>query len=326
MTKYTTVSGIVELKEAILDKFQRDNSLSYDPGQVIVSCGAKHTIYNILQAICNSGDEVIFAAPYWVSYIEMVKLADATPLVLKTTPERNFCLTPSQIESAVTANTKAVIIGSPSNPTGTTYDTHSLRQIGELAVKNQFYLISDEIYREFVYDGGFVSPATYNEKTIVIDGFSKSYAMTGWRLGFGVMNADLAAAVAQLQTNSTSCTAAFIQMAGIEALNGPQDAAAAFLTEFKRRRNVIVDGLNSINGISCQKPAGAFYVFPQLSGFPIDTDTIANRLLDEAGVAVLSGSAFGQVGANSLRLSFANSIENLETAVDRMRTFLENLR
>ena len=203
-------------------------------------------------------------------------------------------------------------------------------RIAHLVTNKPIHVLSDEIYGRLTYgdiaQASIASRPGMLAKTLILDGFSKTFAMTGWRLGFGVMNADLAAAVAQLQTNSTSCTAAFIQMAGIEALNGPQDAAAAFVAEFKRRRDVIVDGLNSIDGISCQKPAGAFYVFPQLSGFPIDTDTIANRLLDEAGVAVLSGSAFGQVGSNSLRLSFANSIENLETAVDRMRTFLENLR
>ena len=195
--------------------------------------------------------------------------------------------------------------------------------------REDVYVLSDEIYKDIIYEGqhhSIISLPNMTDRCIILDGFSKTYAMTGWRIGFGVMNAELAAAVAQLQTNSTSCTAAFIQMAGIEALTGPQDSAAGFLTEFKLRRDVIVDGLNSINGVSCQKPAGAFYVFPQLSGFPIDTDTIANRLLEEAGVAVLSGTAFGQVGATSLRLSFANSVENLERAVDRMRTFLETLR
>ena len=283
-----------------------------------------------ITALCGPGDEVLYPDPGFPIYESVIRFVGATPVPLALRPEMQFRLDLDELESKLSDKTKLLILNSPHNPTGGMLTPDDIDRIARLVANKPIHVLSDEIYGRLTYgeiaQTSIASRPGMLKKTLILDGFSKTFAMTGWRLGFGVMNADLAAAVAQLQTNSTSCTAAFIQMAGIEALNGPQDAAAAFLTEFKRRRNVIVDGLNSINGISCQKPAGAFYVFPQLSGFPIDTDTIANRLLDEAGVAVLSGSAFGQVGSNSLRLSFANSIENLETAVDRMRTFLENLR
>ena len=206
-TKYTPVAGITELREAIVDKFERDNGLSYEANQVIVSCGAKHTIYNILQAICNPGDEVIFAAPYWVSYIEMVKLADATPIVINTTPDQNFALTPDQIKSAVTEKTKAIIICSPSNPTGTTYSTESLQMIAELAVEHQFYLISDEIYEALLYDGAkHRSLASFGDAvkslTFVVNGVSKAYSMTGWRIGYTAGPEDAIKAMSKIQSHS----------------------------------------------------------------------------------------------------------------------------
>lgn len=334
LTKYTPVSGIVELKEAIVDKFQRDNSLSYDPGQVIVSCGAKHTIYNILQAICNSGDEVIFAAPYWVSYIEMVKLADATPIVLQTTPERNFCLTPSQIESAVTANTKAIIIGSPSNPTGTTYDTHSLRQIGELAVKNQFYLISDEIYEALLYDGvQHQSLASFGEEvkalTFVVNGVSKAYSMTGWRIGYTAGPEDAIKAMSKIQSHSTSNPTSIAQSAALAAISGLQEPVAEMLNAFQKRRDLICQRFDDIDGVEYVKPQGAFYLFPDfsahygrtISGYPINSSQdLATYLLDDAKVGAVPGDGFG--ADNHMRFSFATSETEINRGLERIKKAL----
>ena len=329
-THYVPSAGILEAREAIASEVSATRGLEITADNIVITPGAKPIMFFGITALCGPGDEVLYPDPGFPIYESVIRFVGATPVPLALRPEMQFRLDLDELESKLSDKTKLLILNSPHNPTGGMLTPDDIDRIARLVANKPIHVLSDEIYGRLTYgeiaQTSIASRPGMLEKTLILDGFSKTFAMTGWRLGFGVMNADLAAAVAQLQTNSTSCTAAFIQMAGIEALNGPQDEAAAFLTEFKRRRNVIVDGLNSINGISCQKPAGAFYVFPQLSGFPIDTDTIANRLLDEAGVAVLSGSAFGQVGSNSLRLSFANSIENLETAVDRMRTFLENLR
>ena len=328
-THYVPSAGILEAREAIASEVSATRGIDITADNIVITPGAKPIMFFGITALCGPGDEVLYPDPGFPIYESVIRFVGATPVPLALRPEMQFRLDLDELESKLSDKTKLLILNSPHNPTGGMLTPKDIDLIARLVANKPIHVLSDEIYGRLTYgdiaQASIASRPGMLAKTLILDGFSKTFAMTGWRLGFGVMNADLAAAVAQLQTNSTSCTAAFIQMAGIEALNGPQDEAAAFVAEFKRRRDVIVDGLNSINGISCQKPAGAFYVFPQLSGFPIDTDTIANRLLDEAGVAVLSGSAFGQVGSNSLRLSFANSIENLETAVDRMRTFLENL-
>ncbi len=329
-THYVPSAGILEAREAIASEVSATRGVDITADNIVITPGAKPIMFFGITALCGPGDEVLYPDPGFPIYESVIRFVGATPVPLALRPEMQFRLDLDELESKLSNKTKLLILNSPHNPTGGMLTPEDVDHIARLVANKPIHVLSDEIYGRLTYgdiaQASIASRPGMLAKTLILDGFSKTFAMTGWRLGFGVMNADLAAAVAQLQTNSTSCTAAFIQMAGIEALNGPQDEAAAFVAEFKRRRDVIVDGLNSINGISCQKPAGAFYVFPQLSGFPIDTDTIANRLLDEAGVAVLSGSAFGQVGSNSMRLSFANSIENLETAVNRMRTFLENLR
>ena len=334
-TKYTPVAGITELREAIVDKFERDNGLSYEANQVIVSCGAKHTIYNILQAICNPGDEVIFAAPYWVSYIEMVKLADATPIVINTTPDQNFALTPDQIKSAVTEKTKAIIIGSPSNPTGTTYSTESLQMIAELAVEHQFYLISDEIYEALLYDGAkHQSLASFGEAvkslTFVVNGVSKAYSMTGWRIGYTAGPEDAIKAMSKIQSHSTSNPTSIAQKAAFAAIAGSQEPVVEMVKAFQKRRDLICQRLDDIDGIAYVRPQGAFYIFPDfsahygrtISGHSINSSQdLATYLLDEAKVGAVPGDGFG--ADNHMRFSFATSETEINRGLDRIQKALE---
>ena len=334
-TKYTPVAGITELREAIVDKFERDNGLSYEANQVIVSCGAKHTIYNILQAICNPGDEVIFAAPYWVSYIEMVKLADATPIVINTTPDQNFALTPDQIKSAVTEKTKAVIICSPSNPTGTTYSTESLQMIAELAVEHQFYLISDEIYEALLYDGAkHRSLASFGDAvkslTFVVNGVSKAYSMTGWRIGYTAGPEDAIKAMSKIQSHSTSNPTSIAQKAALAAINGSQEPVVEMVKAFQKRRDLICQRLDDIDGVEYVRPQGAFYIFPDFShhygrtinGHSINSSQeLATYFLDEAKVGAVPGDGFG--ADNHMRFSFATSEIEINRGLDRIQKALE---
>ena len=334
-TKYTPVAGITELREAIVDKFERDNGLSYEANQVIVSCGAKHTIYNILQAICNPGDEIIFAAPYWVSYIEMVKLADATPIVINTTPDQNFALTPDQIKSAVTEKTKAIIICSPSNPTGTTYSTESLQMIAELAVEHQFYLISDEIYEALLYDGAkHRSLASFGDAvkslTFVVNGVSKAYSMTGWRIGYTAGPEDAIKAMSKIQSHSTSNPTSIAQKAALAAITGSQEPVVEMVKAFQKRRDLICQRLDDIDGVEYVRPQGAFYIFPDFShhyGRTINRHSInrsqefAAYFLDEAKVGAVPGDGFG--ADNHMRFSFATSEIEINRGLDRIQKALE---
>jgi len=334
-TKYTPVAGITELREAIVDKFERDNGLSYEANQVIVSCGAKHTIYNILQAICNPGDEVIFAAPYWVSYIEMVKLADATPIVINTTPYQNFALTPDQIKSAVTETTKAIIICSPSNPTGTTYSTESLQMIAELAVEHQFYLISDEIYEALLYDGAkHRSLASFGDAvkslTFVVNGVSKAYSMTGWRIGYTAGPEDAIKAMSKIQSHSTSNPTSIAQRAALAAITGSQEPVVEMVKAFQKRRDLICQRLDVIDGVEYVRPQGAFYIFPDFSahygrtinGHSINSSQeLATYFLDEAKVGAVPGDGFG--ADNHMRFSFATSEIEINRGLDRIQKALE---
>ena len=334
-TKYTPVAGITELREAIVDKFERDNGLSYEANQVIVSCGAKHTIYNILQAICNPGDEVIFAAPYWVSYIEMVKLADAIPIVINTTPDQNFALTPDQIKSAVTEKTKAIIICSPSNPTGTTYSTESLQMIAELAVEHQFYLISDEIYEALLYDGAkHRSLASFGDAvkslTFVVNGVSKAYSMTGWRIGYTAGPEDAIKAMSKIQSHSTSNPTSIAQKAALAAITGSQEPVVEMVKAFQKRRDLICQRLDDIDGVEYVRPQGAFYIFPDFShhygrtinGHSINSSQeLATYFLDEAKVGAVPGDGFG--ADNHMRFSFATSEIEINRGLDRIQKALE---
>ncbi|GAB4537116.1 MAG: pyridoxal phosphate-dependent aminotransferase [Thermodesulfovibrionia bacterium] len=337
-TKYTPVGGIDELKDAIIEKFKRDNNISYERGEIIVSCGAKHSLYNISQALFNPGDEVIIPSPYWVTYPDQVVLNDATPVIVKTHEEDSFRITTALLDAHISERTKALILNSPSNPTGLAYDIDSLQGIAEIAIKHDLYIISDEIYEKLVYDGfRHISIASLSkeikERTIVVNGLSKSYAMTGWRIGFAAGPREVISAMTKIQSQSTSNPTSIAQKAAVEALTGRQDFIPAMVAEFDKRRRYIVERLNNIKGVSCIKPIGAFYAFPNVSyyygkgrnGVTINSSLdLSNYLLDKAKVAVVPGSAFGD--DNYIRLSYATSMENIKKGLDRIEEALALLQ
>ncbi|HHN65717.1 MAG TPA: pyridoxal phosphate-dependent aminotransferase [Nitrospirae bacterium] len=333
-TKYTPADGIPELKEAIIEKLGKDNNISYTMDEVIVSCGAKHSLYNIAQAILSPADEVIIPAPYWVSYPAQVLLNDATPVVVETKEEDNFMILPEQLEGAITERTKALILNYPSNPTGLTYTEDTLKGIAEIAIKHDIYIISDEVYEKLLYDGNkHISIASLSEeikaRTIVVNGVSKSHSMTGWRIGYAAGPKDIIAAMKRIQSHSTSNPTSIAQWAALEALRGPQDFLQTMLREFDRRRRFLVEGLNSIEGVSCLMPQGAFYAFPNIKGVLgrkgiNNSMELAMYLLEEAMAALVPGSAFGSEGY--IRMSYATSMENLQKGLDRIRAALEKLK
>ncbi|MBI3583221.1 MAG: pyridoxal phosphate-dependent aminotransferase [Nitrospinae bacterium] len=336
-TKYTSVSGINALKDAIIAKLQRDNRLAYNREEVIVSCGAKHTLYNLAQAMFEDGMEVIIPAPYWVSYPDIVLLAGGTPVFVDTTEEEGFLLTAEKFERAITKGTRALILNYPSNPTGATYDLDTLEEIAKVAVKHNIFVISDEIYEKILYtDIHHVSIASLNEKikelTVVVNGLSKAYSMTGWRLGYAAGQKDLISAMNNIQSQSTSNPTSFAQYGGVDALNGSQDEVIKMREEFKKRRDYIVRRLKMMRRVSCFNPAGAFYVFPKISfyyGKSFKGHTIKNSLdmsdylLREGRVSVVPGAAFG--ADDYLRLSYATSMKNIEGGLNRIEEALEKL-
>ncbi|NOZ25982.1 MAG: pyridoxal phosphate-dependent aminotransferase [Nitrospirae bacterium] len=336
-TKYTPVGGVPQLKDAIAEKLLNDNGLTYKREEIIVSCGAKHTLYNIAQAILSPGDEVVIPSPYWVSYPAQVLLNDATPVFVRTHEEAGFMLDPDELEKHITGRTKAIILNYPSNPTGLGYDRAALEAIAEVAVKNDIYIISDEIYEKLLYDGAeHTSIASLSEEvkahTIVVNGLSKSHAMTGWRIGYAAGPEDIVKAMTKIQSQSTSNPASIAQWAAIEALKGPQDFIRTMVEEFDRRRRFLVEALNAIDGIQCRMPTGAFYVFPNVSGIIgkscgdrtiDDSSALALYLLEEARVALVPGSAFGAEGY--IRISYATSMENIRKAVERIGEAVERL-
>jgi len=325
----------VALKDAIIGKLKRDNNLTYSRNEIIASCGAKHSIYNLMQALIGPGDEVVISAPYWVSYPEQVKLADGTPVIISADESTGFLTTAAQIESAFTPRTKMVVVNSPSNPTGAVYTPGALRDIAELCAGRGIYLMSDEIYEKILYAGNeFVSPASFSDEikklTITINGFSKAHSMTGWRLGYAAADMDIVAAMSKIQDQSTSNPASITQAAGVEALNGPQESVEMMRQAFQERRDFVVPALNAIPGISCTTPGGAFYVFPNVSALygknwmsggnaPRTiggSDDFAAYLLEKYDVAVIPGSGFG-ADAN-IRLSYATSMANLQKGLARI--------
>ncbi len=336
-TKYTPVGGIDPLKDAIIEKFNRDNNLNYSREEIIVSCGAKHSLYNIAQALLNDGDEVLIPSPYWVSYPDQVLLNDAIPVFVKTYEADSFMVRPEAINSSITKKTKALILNSPSNPTGLTYDKKTLEAIAEIILRHGIFVISDEIYEKLTYDGfKHVSIASFGNdikaKTIVVNGLSKSYAMTGWRIGYAAGPKEIIKAMTNIQSQSTSNPTSIAQKASIEALKGPQDFIAAMLAEFDRRRRFLIAELNTIPGISCLSPTGAFYAFPntsELYGKSTGDRTISSSsdlalyLLEEAKVALVHGEAFGDDAY--IRLSYATSIEEIKKGVDRIREAVSKL-
>jgi len=329
-TKYTPSSGTPELKEAICAKLKRDNGLEYAPSQIIVSIGAKHSIFNTVLALCDPGDEVIIPAPYWVTYPEQAKLADGVPVHVLTDESTGFKMTIDALRKAVTPKTKILILNSPSNPTGAVYSRGDLQKIAELAVEKGFYIISDEIYEKMVYEGNeHVSVASFGDEikklTITINGLSKSHSMTGWRLGYAAGEQEIISGMSRIQDQSTSNPVSFVQKGAVEALNGPQDCVAMMAKEFNERRKVIVSGLCAIPGVNCPNPGGAFYVFPNVgklygksfNGHTIDgSDTFAAYLLDVAKVAVVAGSGFG--ADHNIRLSYATSMDNIQKGIQRI--------
>jgi len=336
-TKYTPVGGIDDLKDAIIKKFQRDNQLTYKRSEIIVSCGGKHSFYNLAQAIFDRGDEVIVPAPYWVSYPPMVALANATPVIAETMEKNEFKITPEELKKAITPKTKALILNSPSNPTGSAYTRKELEGIAEIALSKNIFVISDEIYEKIVYDGfKFISIASLSDeikrRTIIVHGVAKTYAMTGWRIGYSAGSEEIISAMNNIQSQSTSNPTSISQKASVEALIGSQSEVDKMVSAFGQRRNYIVDRLNKIPGVSCYKPVGAFYVFPNFSSYygksfqgkNIENSThLTDFLLDVARVAVVPGVEFGADPFE--RLSYATSMEDIKEGLDRIEGSLKKL-
>lgn len=337
-TKYTAAAGLPDLREAICEKLQRDNGLRYTPGQIIVTTGAKQAIYNALMALCNPGDEVIIPTPCWVSYVEMVKLAGAVPVLVPTREEDGFTPDIQTLRAAVTGRTAAILFNSPNNPTGAVYGRETLRAIGELALEKGFWLISDEIYEKLIYDGevhysvAALCPEA-KDRCIVINGLSKSYAMTGWRVGYAAGPAPTIKGMCSLQGHTTSNTNTIAQKAAVEALRGPQDSVTAMHDEFARRREVMIQRLNAMPGVRCADVKGAFYTFPNVSalygksadGRTIrDSSGLAAFLLEKAHIAVVPGVAFE--APDYLRLTYASSMREITEGMDRMERCLRTLQ
>jgi len=333
-TKYTAVDGTPTLKKAIVNKFKRENNLDYSPEQISVGTGGKQIIFNAILATVNPGNEVIIPAPYWVSYPDIVLLAGGTPKIVKCSEKNNFKITPGELEKSITDKTKWIIINSPSNPTGSSYTQKELEALGDVLKKNEsVFILSDDIYEHLLYDGfKFFTIAQIKElkdRTLTMNGVSKSYAMTGWRIGYGAGPKDIIKAMAKLQSQSTTNPSSISQAAAVEALNGSQDFIKTRSESFKERRDFVVKYLNNIEGLSCLKPNGAFYVFPNCQKFlgektKLKTDKdFVEKLLEEALVAVVQGSAFGLDGY--FRISYATSIDNLKKALERIKSFCKRL-
>lgn len=328
MTRYTAAAGTPEFRQAIADKFKRDNGLDYQPNQIVASCGGKHSCYNVMMALCEAGDEVIVPAPYWVSYPEMVKLAEATPIILDTDHTTGFKVTPDQLKAAITERTRLFILNSPSNPTGAVYTPNEMKALSDICVERGVLIMSDEIYEKLLYDDAqHVSPATLSEAhynhTIIVHGLAKAYSMTGWRLGYLAAPLPIAKAISAIQSHSTSNPTSFAQSGGIQALEGPQDHLASWMQEFDKRRLYAWERLNAMPGIRCEKPQGAFYLFPSIADTGLDSNTFCDRLLEKHNVAAVAGIGFGSDAY--LRLSYATSMENIEKGLDRMETFVKSL-
>jgi aspartate aminotransferase len=327
-THYGPSPGDPELREAIAEDVSKSRGVKVWPEEVVVVPGAKPIIFFGIMALVDEGDEVIYPNPGFPIYESVINFVGATPVPIPLREENEFRLDAEELATLVTPRTKMIIINSPQNPTGSVLTAEDIEAIAATAAEHDVWVMSDEAYSRMVYDGehhSIIALPGMKERTILIDGFSKTYAMTGWRLGYGVCPKAVTDAIARLETNCNSCTPSFIQRAGIVALRSSQAESEAMMAEFKARRDVIVEGLNSLPGITCVKPSGAFYVFPNVTGTGVDCRTLAKRMLEEAGVAVLSGTAFGEYGEGYLRLSYANSIENLRSAVSAMRELLENL-
>lgn len=337
-TKYTPASGTVELKQAIVEKFKVDNGLTYKTSQIVVSNGAKQSLDNAFKAILNQGDEVIVGSPYWVSYPELIRLSDGIPVIIETKEDECFKLTIEQLEKVVTEKTKAIVLNSPSNPTGAIYNKNELEKIAKFAQKHDIIIISDEIYEKLIYGGDVhtsiasISEDAYN-RTIVINGVSKAYAMTGWRIGYAAASEQIASLMSNVQSHTTSNPCSISQYASVEALIGDQTPVVDMNKEFEKRRNFMVERVNTIDNLSCVKPNGAFYVMVNISkviGKEIDGKVIDNSLvfsdllLEKEKVAVVPGAAFG--ADEFIRLSYATSIDNIKSGLNRIEKFVGDLK
>ncbi len=336
-TRYTPVAGIDPLKDAVIEKFKRDNGLSYSRDEIIISCGGKHSLYNLFQALFQQGDEVIVPAPYWVSYPPMIELAGGKPVIIETNENEDYEIRPDILTKYITKKTKGIILNYPSNPVGSIYSRDNLFAIGKLAEEHDFYIVSDEIYEKLAYDEyNHVSIASldpaFKDRTIICHGVSKTYAMTGWRIGFAAGPAPIIKAMANIQSQSTSNPSSIAQMAAVAALNGPQGSIAEMLEAFRTRRDLLVRELRGIPGVTCYNPKGAFYVFPnfnsilgkQYKGTLIDSSsTLTTMLLEGFHTTVVPGIEFGKEGY--LRLSFATSMEVIQKGIERIRHAVESL-
>jgi aspartate aminotransferase len=337
-TKYTAVDGTPLLKEAIIKKFKRENNLDYQVDQITVGAGGKHVIYNAMMATLNEGDEVIVPAPYWVSYPDIVLLAGGTPIILRCSEKQGFKINPSELEKSITTKTKWIILNSPSNPTGACYTESDIKEISKVLAKHpHVYILSDDIYEHVTYEGfKFFTIAQIDElkeRVLTMNGVSKAYSMTGWRIGYAAGPKEIIKAIAKIQSQSTTNPSSISQAAAVEALNGTQDFIKERATSFKERRDFVVKALNKIEGVNCLNPDGAFYVFPSCKGLigkkdnngnELKTDTdFVQSLLENSGVAVVQGSAFGLEGF--FRISYATSMENLEKALEKISSFCKSL-
>jgi len=334
-THYTAVAGIPELRQAVVDAYERDHGIKYAPEQVVASNGAKHSIHNVLTALCGPGDEVIIPTPYWVSYSDLVEISGATPVLVETKEEDGFCMTAEQFEAAITDKTKLLMLNSPCNPTGGVFPVEQLEAIARVAVKHQIPVMSDEIYEKLIYDGyEFRSFASFGDDvkdlTIIVNGVSKAYAMTGWRMGWTLAPLDISKAMSKLQSQETSCPCSITQHATIAALNGPQECVTDMLQEFSKRREYVLGRLKEMPGLSFAEPGGAFYAFFNVSSYfgkelpggkTVDNSSdFCTVLLEEGNVALVTGDAFGSPGY--VRLSFATSMEILEAGLTKLEEFL----
>ena len=324
-THYGPSPGLPDVRARIAREVADTRGISVSGDNVVVTPGGKPIMFFVLLALAEHGDEVLYPNPGFPIYESMINFAGAEAVPMPLREDRDFNVDVNEVAAQITPATKLIIINSPNNPCGSVMSREDLRALAELAVERDVLVLADEIYSRFLYEGEHHSITAFPgmaERTIILDGFSKTYAMTGWRLGYGVMPLELVEPISRLVTNSVSCTASFTQMAAIEALDGPQDDAHGMVAEFKRRRDLIVDGLNAIPGIRCPMPRGAFYVFPNVEGTGLSSAEFADRLLQEAGVACLSGESFGEYGKGHVRFSFANSAENIQKALDRIAGFV----
>ena len=336
-TRYTPASGTDELKRAICDKLSRDQGIQYEPSQILVSCGAKHTLYNMAQALLNPGDEVIIPAPYWVSYPDIVRLAEGQPVILETREADGYAIDPQRLEACITPRTKALILNGPSNPTGAVYDRKTLEAVADVAARHDVLVVSDEIYEKLVYeDASCMSIVTVVPemagRTLVVNGVSKAFAMTGWRIGYAAGPHALIAAMANVQSQSTSNPTSISQKAAVAALRGGTQFFTELRNDLTPKRRLIVDALNAVPGLTCPTPAGAFYVFPNVSGLfgkrhangTIASATdLADYLLTDARLACVSGEPFGSV--NHLRLTYTPTIETIQRGLTKLKTAVQNL-